>query len=61
MKPIHPRAIPILALSLLAFALPALVGAAAVQNAPSDPLQAVPVPLPAGEGGIGFDDLTFSP
>jgi hypothetical protein len=24
-------------------------------------LQALPVPLPGGEGGIGFDDLTFAP
>jgi hypothetical protein len=61
-KPIHPRAIPILALSLLAFVLPALVDAAVTAPpAPTAALHAVPVPLPGGEGGIGFDDLTFSP
>lgn len=46
----------------LSLALPGLGGAAAAPRpAPSGALHAVAVPLPAGEGGIGFDDLTFSP
>jgi len=62
MKTFRPRWLPILALDLLAVALPALAEAAAVprSTAPSAALQAIPLSLPGGEGGIGFDDLTFA-
>jgi hypothetical protein len=53
------------AASLLALAiLPAPAGVRAAEPAPpSSParLTAEPVPIPGGEGGIGFDDLGFSP
>ncbi|HVT15621.1 MAG TPA: hypothetical protein VHQ90_05480 [Thermoanaerobaculia bacterium] len=35
--------------------------AAAPRGALAAVLQTVPVPLPGGEGGIGFDDLSFAP
>jgi len=73
-KSLHLRSMPILSLpvlrragiffvSFLLFALcPALEGAEPTPGPVSaGALRAIPVPLPAGEAGIGFDDLGFAP
>jgi hypothetical protein len=55
----------ILAILLALSAAPGGAGQAAAaatsRPAPAAVLQALPVPLPGGEGGIGFDDLGFAP
>jgi len=62
MNPNFSRSTHLLALCSLALAIPVLVDAAAgARAAHPGTLQAVAVPLPAGEGGIGFDDMTFAP